>query len=246
MFRSLGAGLAAAALLVMSSGCSSDSADRRTIQLTQTDDGCTPATVALEAGEKVTFEVKNEASKDWEVEGIDGTRLEEVLIPSGRTRSVNYTAPGEAGTGKIKCYVPGGNSTIIELTISGEAETSDEDHDDGEDHTDAGPADDTVSVELASYTVGVSKPSVSAGAIKFVATNTSDTDMHELAVLRVKDDGSYENMGEIEDIDPLVTGEVVLDLPQGKYLLACLIAPGEAGSTVDHFQEGMKTEFTVE
>jgi uncharacterized cupredoxin-like copper-binding protein len=70
--------------------------------------------------------------------------------------------------------------------------------------------------------------------------------VHELAVLRVKDDGSYENLGEVEDIDPGKGGDVTLDLKPGKYVLACLITPGEAGSTEDHFSRGMHTELTVE
>ena len=41
------------------------------------------------------------------------------------------------------------------------------------------------------------------------------------------------------------SGEVTLDLPPGKYVLACLIAAGEAGSTKDHFAEGMKLDFEV-
>jgi uncharacterized cupredoxin-like copper-binding protein len=53
-------------------------------------------------------------------------------------------------------------------------------------------------------------------------------------------------MGEIEDIDPGAGGSIVIDLPAGDYQLACVLVPGEAGSTVDHYQQGMWTEFTVE
>lgn len=98
-------------------GGDDDGAPRRAIAITQTDQGCTPASVELTAGEKVKFEVKNDGSKDREVEGIEGTKLEEVIVPSGKTRSLNFTAPGKAGTGKIKCYVPGGNTAIIELKV---------------------------------------------------------------------------------------------------------------------------------
>jgi uncharacterized cupredoxin-like copper-binding protein len=70
--------------------------------------------------------------------------------------------------------------------------------------------------------------------------------VHELAVLRVKDDGSFENMGEVEDLEPDANGSVVIELTPGDYQLACLIVPGEAGSTVDHYQQGMHTAFTVE
>lgn len=97
--------------------CGDDGGDRRVIQLVQTDDACTPEAIEVTAGEKVTFRIRNDGQRDKEVEGIEGTRLEEVLVPSGRTRSLNWTAPGEAGTQKIKCYVPGGSSTIIEVTV---------------------------------------------------------------------------------------------------------------------------------
>jgi uncharacterized cupredoxin-like copper-binding protein len=52
-------------------------------------------------------------------------------------------------------------------------------------------------------------------------------------------------MGEVEDIDPGSGGSVTINLAAGKYQLACLIVPGEAGSTVDHYQQGMHTDFTV-
>ncbi len=243
--RTLSLGLSASLLGVIAVACGGDDSPRRVIAITQTDDGCTPATIELVTGEKVKFEVKNDGKKDREVEGIDGTKLEEVLVPSGRTRSLEFTAPGSAGSGKIKCYIPGGNTTIIELAVSGEAK------DDGAaEATDNSlkttkTAQDTVNVKLASFEVSSDKLSVAKGATKFAATNTSKTDVHELAVLRVKDDGSYENTGEIEDIDPEKSGEITLDLPAGKYVLACLIVPGEAGSKADHFKSGMKLDFEV-
>ena len=103
----------------------------------------------------------------------------------------------------------------------------------------------TVDVRLASFTVTASVSSIAAGSIKFAATNTSTTEVHELAVLRVRTDGSLENTGEVEDIGPGKSGAVVLALPAGKYELACLIAKGEAGSAVDHYQAGMHIPFEV-
>ncbi len=87
----------------------------------------------------------------------------------------------------------------------------------------------TVEVQMIEFAMKPSVPSVPAGPIRFRATNASKSMVHELAVLRIKDDGSFDNTGEVE----------------GKYLLACVLVPGEAGSTVDHFKEGMKTEFAV-
>ncbi len=111
----------AALLALVLGACGDDGGgggDRRTIQIVQTDDNCTPPTIQLTAGEKVTFEVKNQGSKDKEVEGIEGTRLEEVLVPAGRTRRINYTAPKDAGAEQIKCYVPGGASMVIEVSVA--------------------------------------------------------------------------------------------------------------------------------
>jgi hypothetical protein len=90
----------------------------REIQIVATDDGCTPTTITATTSEKLTFVVKNDAGSDRELEGIEGTKVEEVLVPSGRTRKVNYTTPGQASTEKLKCYIPGGPSTIINLEVS--------------------------------------------------------------------------------------------------------------------------------
>lgn len=106
-----------AGLFVAACG-SDDGAERRVILITQTDEGCTPETIDLTAGEKVKFDVKNEGKKDREVEGVDGTKLEEVLVPSGKTRSLKYSAPKSAGSGKIKCYIPGGNTVFITLKVT--------------------------------------------------------------------------------------------------------------------------------
>ncbi len=95
----------------------SDGEPRRVIQISQSNDACSPLEIGVRTGEKVKFEIKNESSKDREVEGIEGTKLEEVLVPAGKTRSVNYTAPKQEGTQKLKCYTPGGASTIIEVTV---------------------------------------------------------------------------------------------------------------------------------
>ena len=86
---------------------------------------------------------------------------------------------------------------------------------------------------------------VPPGATKFVAKNTSKSMDHELAVLLVKSDGSFENTGEIDGLNPGKSGEIVLDLPAGKYVLACLLVPGESGSTTDHLKLGMRTDFEV-
>lgn len=104
---------------------------------------------------------------------------------------------------------------------------------------------DTVTVDMIEFSMKPDKPSVAAGPVKFVATNSSQSMVHELAVLRVREDGTFENTGEVEDVAAGKSGEIVLDLPAGEYVLACVLVPGEAGSKFDHFKEGMKTDFEV-
>lgn len=102
-------------LLVLGAACSSSGAGGREVQIVQKDDGCTPTSISVTAGEKVKLVVKNESSHDYEIEGIEGTKFEELIIPEGKTRTPGYSVPNDAGTHRFKCYVPGGASTIIEL-----------------------------------------------------------------------------------------------------------------------------------
>ena len=95
--------------------CSSSGAGGREVAITQTDRGCSPTSVAVTPGEKLKLVVKNESSDDYEIEGIDGAKLEEIVVPSGRTRTPGYKVPQGSGVHKLKCYVPGGPETIIEL-----------------------------------------------------------------------------------------------------------------------------------
>jgi uncharacterized cupredoxin-like copper-binding protein len=236
--------------LLAAAACSATGGGGREVQITQEESGCTPASVSVKPGEELKLVVKNAAGKDYEIEGIEGTALEETIVPEGRTRSMGYTVPDKAGVYKLKCYVPGDVSTIIELRAEGAAGS--DASGDGQQSPGSGrqpgepaQADTVVKVRLAEYEVMPESATVPAGKVQFIAENVSASMAHELAVLRMKDDGSLENMGEVEDLDPGQSGSVTLDLPAGKYTLACLIAKGEAGSTVDHYKAGMHTEFTV-
>ena len=105
----------AATILVLGVACASSGAGGREVTIVQKDDGCAPASIAVKPGEKLKLVVKNESSRDYEIEGIEGTKLEELVVPAGKTRTPGYTVPEAGGTNKLKCYVPGGVSTIIEL-----------------------------------------------------------------------------------------------------------------------------------
>jgi hypothetical protein len=244
-----------ALVMLATIACSGSGEGGREIVITQTDGGCTPESVDVVTGEKLNLTGKNESGQTYELEGTNGTDLEEILIPEGKTRSVGYTVPGDEGTYDVKCYQPGGASTIIALVATSDEQSGDSAGDGdseepgGELKTVGGndnPPDDAVDIELTEYKIDASTSSVPAGNIQFATTNSSPDQTHELAVLRVEDDGGKEVVGEIEDIPAGVSGSINLQLEAGAYELACLIVPGEAGSTVDHYEEGMHTNLTVE
>jgi hypothetical protein len=106
--------MACGAVLV-AAACGSSGEGGREVAITQRDDGCTPVRIDATPGEKLKLVVTNEASEDFEVEGIEGTKLDEVVVPQGRTRTPGYNVPGGGGVHKIKCYAPGGSETIIEV-----------------------------------------------------------------------------------------------------------------------------------
>jgi uncharacterized cupredoxin-like copper-binding protein len=102
----------------------------------------------------------------------------------------------------------------------------------------------TVDVDLTEWAVTPSAREMKAGTVTFDAHNRSGGMIHELAILRINGAGK-ENVKEIEDIDPGKSGKVTVTLKPGEYELACVIVPGEAGSTTDHYQQGMHSAFTV-
>lgn len=105
--------------------------------------------------------------------------------------------------------------------------------------------DSVVDVQMQEWAVKPAVASVKAGTIRFEATNNG-TMVHELAVLSVSADGARRELAEVEDLGVGKTGSFTVKLKPGTYELVCLLVPGEAGSTVDHYQQGMHTPFTVE
>ncbi len=103
----------------------------------------------------------------------------------------------------------------------------------------------TVEVDLTEWAIQPTAAEVKAGRLQFVAHNRSTTLVHELELLAVGSDGQLRPVGEIEDIAPTASKSFTKDVPVGSYLLACLIAEGEAGSPVDHYKAGMHTPLTV-
>lgn len=245
-----------AAFALLFAACASSGAGGREVRITQTDSGCTPASMQARPGEKLKLVVRNDSGQDiYEIEGIEGTKLEELRVPQGRTRTVGYTVPQGAGTHKINCYVPSGASTTIEITVA-ESGTASPQAAGTAVGGDAGAAQDAagaapqpagaVAVTLLDDSVSADRVQVRAGTVRFIATNASTTSTHELVVLQLRADGTFETFGRTATIAPGAGASVTARLTPGRYQLACLLVPGESGSMVDHYQQGMRTEIEVQ
>ncbi len=120
---------------------------------------------------------------------------------------------------------------------------------------------ETVDVALAEWSVAASPTSVSAGSIRFVASNDG-SEPHELVIVKadsaaalptdetgkVDESGLSEGafIGEIEEFAAGASEELSFDLDAGTYILFCNIVEEEADGTFEsHFQEGMYTTFSV-
>jgi len=111
--------VADAAVLVLVLTACGDGGASREIKLTQTDKGCTPAEITAGAGEKLKLVISNETGHIYELEGEGDAHFEEVVVPEGKTRSANFTAPDEPGQYSLKCYDPGGVSSEIKVRVAG-------------------------------------------------------------------------------------------------------------------------------
>jgi uncharacterized cupredoxin-like copper-binding protein len=117
----------------------------------------------------------------------------------------------------------------------------------------------TVNVTLQEFSVGTDPTTTEAGEVVFEATNEGPNDVHEFVVFRtdlgaadlptdengaVDETGEgIELIGEIEDVAVGETKSVTLDLEAGNYVLICNIWDEEEQES--HYQEGMRTTFTV-
>lgn len=86
---------------------------------------------------------------------------------------------------------------------------------------------------------------VAAGRVRFVAHHRSGGIEHELAMLLVGADGEKREVAEIENVCRSWNANSWPISSPCSYELACPIAPGDAGSTVDHYCVGMHNTVTV-
>lgn len=117
----------------------------------------------------------------------------------------------------------------------------------------------TVDVTLQEFAVGTDTSSIGAGEVTFTATNEGPNDVHEFVVFQtdlgltelptdengavVETGEGLELIGEIEDVAVGDTQEVTLDLEAGNYVFICNIWDEDEQEA--HYQEGMRTSFTV-
>jgi Cupredoxin-like domain len=118
MIWRLGGALPLVAGLILGLACGASGEGGREVRIRQGQEGCSPRTVEASAGEKLNLLVTNESGKEpYEIEGEGGTKLEEVVVPEGKTREIGFDVPDEPGTYEIKCYIPGDIETIIEIKV---------------------------------------------------------------------------------------------------------------------------------
>ena len=117
----------------------------------------------------------------------------------------------------------------------------------------------TVNVTLQEFAVGTDPTSIDAGEVVFEATNEGPDDVHEFVVFRtdlgatelptdengavVETGEGIELIGEMEDIPVGETKSVTLELESGNYVFICNIWDEDEQEA--HYQEGMRTTFTV-
>jgi uncharacterized cupredoxin-like copper-binding protein len=141
----------------------------------------------------------------------------------------------------------GGAATSVASAVTGEG---------------GGGASPVVNVTLQEFEISPQPASVAAGQVTFRATNNGPEDEHEMVVIKTdlapdalptNDDGSVNEDGDgIEAIDEIEefpvgeTKELEVDLEPGAYVLICNVVEEDNGQSESHYQEGMRTAFTVQ
>jgi hypothetical protein len=161
---------------------------------------------------------------------------------------------------------------IASALAFGMAACGDDDDDDDDEEADEEAEEEADESEGEAFEVGVTLQeyavlpvveSAPAGEIAFVVVNEGPDETHEFVIFRTDleagdlptvEDGSVDEAGEgvelideIEDIAVGDTASVTANLEAGSYVLICNILEEEEGGELEsHYQQGMRTGFTVE
>ena len=122
-----------------------------------------------------------------------------------------------------------------------------------------GAGGEDVDVTLQEFAIGTDPSSVSAGSVTFNIENKGPDDAHEFVVIRTdldptalptEENGSVSETGEgmevVDEVEEIPVGDtptLKVDLTAGSYVLICNIY--DEGEQESHYQEGMRTAFTV-
>jgi uncharacterized cupredoxin-like copper-binding protein len=144
------------------------------------------------------------------------------------------------------------------LVLIGAACSSDDDNG-GESPAAGATGGGPVQITLQEFAIGTVPASAAAGSVTFDIENKGPDDDHEFVVFRtdleptelptvangsVDEEGEgLELIDEVEEIEPGATGNLTVDLDAGNYVFICNIYDKDEKES--HYQEGMRTAFTV-
>jgi hypothetical protein len=120
-----------------------------------------------------------------------------------------------------------------------------------------------VDVTLQEFAVRPEQDSAPAGEVTFNVGNVGPEDTHEFVIFKTDlapdalptaPDGSVDEEGEgvelIDEIEDIAPGDtpppLTVSLEAGSYVLICNIVEEEGQDTIVHYQQGMRTGFTLE
>ncbi len=237
------------AALVLLAGCKGGGEDVRPVAITISDVGCTPPAIEAQPGQRLRLDISNDSEQLYLVSGAEGG-VEPLGVEPGKNAEAFYKVPQGAASYSITCTSAEGAKSLITLNATLPTTSADLSNGPTRQTSDPTPAPDaadtTLAVTLVEYTVTTSAQRLSPGRANIIATNISGEQAHELNVLQLQPDGSFQDIGEIAPIAPQQGGSILVNLLPGTYRLACMIGIGESGSTVDHYQQGMWTDVIVD
>ena len=246
MRNSFAAVLAVACLLV--AACTGGGSDVRTIRIEAADSGCEPTSFDVNPEQRLRIVLANDADTAYVLTDPEGI-VPVVEAAPGEEAEQFAELPAGAATYALRCTAEGGAETQVLIRAGDVTEDgATPDPSVASDQPTALPddPDTTLAVSLGDYTVTLSEEAIETGRVMFIATNVSAGQSHELNILQLQEDGSFQNEGGIAPMAPQQGGSVLANLRAGTYRIACLIEIGEQGSTVDHYQQGMWTDLVVE